>query len=39
VTLKTVEGHLARVFDKLEIKSRGELMQGLGREKTRVRTP
>jgi DNA-binding CsgD family transcriptional regulator len=39
VTLKTVEGHLARVFDKLEIKSRRELMQGLGREKTRVRTP
>ena len=30
VTLKTVEGHLARVYDKLEIAGRGELTQGLG---------
>jgi DNA-binding CsgD family transcriptional regulator len=36
VTLKTVEGHLARVFDKLQISSRGELARGLGDEKTRV---
>ena len=38
VTLKTVEGHLARVFDKLPIAGRGELAQGLGGEKTRVPT-
>jgi DNA-binding CsgD family transcriptional regulator len=38
VTLKTVEGHLARVFDKLRIAGRGELAQGLGGEKTRVPT-
>ena len=29
VTHKTVEGHLARVFDKLQITGRGELAQGL----------
>ena len=38
VTLKTVEGHLARVFDKLEIKSRAELARGLAAEKTRAPT-
>jgi DNA-binding CsgD family transcriptional regulator len=38
VTLKTVEGHLARVFDKLRIAGRGELAQGLAGEKTRVPT-
>lgn len=38
VTLKTVEGHLARVFDKLEIAGRGELAQGLAGEKSRVPT-
>ncbi len=38
VTLKTVEGHLARVFDKLEINSRAELARGLAAEKTRVPT-
>jgi DNA-binding CsgD family transcriptional regulator len=39
VTLKTVEGHLARVYDKLGISGRGELRQGLEGEKTRVPTP
>jgi ATP/maltotriose-dependent transcriptional regulator MalT len=39
VTLKTVEGHLARVYDKLEIAGRGELAQGLLGEKTRVPSP
>jgi DNA-binding CsgD family transcriptional regulator len=38
VTLKTVEGHLARAYDKLRISSRGELARGLGAEKTRVPT-
>jgi DNA-binding CsgD family transcriptional regulator len=38
VTLKTVEGHLARVFDKLRITGRAELAQGLGGEKTGVPT-
>ena len=38
VTLKTVEGHLARVYDKLQIVGRGELTQGLGDGKTRVPT-
>lgn len=38
VTLKTVEGHLARVFDKLEIRSRGDLARGLAGEKSRVPT-
>jgi DNA-binding CsgD family transcriptional regulator len=38
VTLKTVEGHLARVYEKLQIAGRGELAQGLGGEKTRVPT-
>jgi ATP/maltotriose-dependent transcriptional regulator MalT len=38
VTLKTVEGHLARVYDKLQIGGRGELAQGLLGEKTRVPT-
>jgi DNA-binding CsgD family transcriptional regulator len=38
VTLKTVEGHLARVFDKLQIAGRGELAQGLAGENTRVST-
>ncbi|HLZ96093.1 MAG TPA: LuxR C-terminal-related transcriptional regulator [Candidatus Dormibacteraeota bacterium] len=38
VTLKTVEGHLARVYEKLQIAGRGELGQGLGGEKTRVPT-
>src|SRR5215831_13534879 len=35
VTLKTVEGHLARVYGKLSIGSRSELRQGLEGEKTR----
>jgi DNA-binding CsgD family transcriptional regulator len=39
VTLKTVEGHLARVYAKLNIGSRSELRQGLEGEKTRVPTP
>ncbi len=39
VTLKTVEGHLARVYGKLSIGSRSELRQGLAGEKTRVPTP
>jgi DNA-binding NarL/FixJ family response regulator len=38
VTLKTVEGHLARAYDKLEIRGREELGRGLGGEKTRVST-
>jgi DNA-binding CsgD family transcriptional regulator len=36
VTPKTVEGHLGRVYDKLEITGRGELSQALEGEKTRV---
>ena len=37
VTLKTIEGHLSRAYDKLGISSRGELSRILGAEKTRVR--
>jgi DNA-binding CsgD family transcriptional regulator len=39
VTLKTVEGHLARAYAKLEIAGRSELPGALGEEKTRVATP
>ena len=39
VTLKTVEGQLARVYGKLNITSRSQLRQGLEGEKTRVPTP
>jgi DNA-binding CsgD family transcriptional regulator len=38
VTLKTVEGHLARAYGKLRISSRAELARGLGDERTRVPT-
>jgi DNA-binding CsgD family transcriptional regulator len=38
VTPKTVEGHLARAYTKLEISTRGELPQVLEGEKTRVVT-
>ena len=38
VALKTVEGHLARAYGKLGVKSRGELPAVLEREKTRVAT-
>jgi DNA-binding CsgD family transcriptional regulator len=38
VTLKTVEGHLARAYAKLAIPGRGELRQALEGEKTRVPT-
>jgi DNA-binding CsgD family transcriptional regulator len=38
VTLKTVEGHLARAFTKLGIERRGELAPLLEREKTRAPT-
>jgi DNA-binding NarL/FixJ family response regulator len=38
VTLKTVEGHLARAYGKLGISNRGELARGLGDETTRVPT-
>jgi DNA-binding NarL/FixJ family response regulator len=38
VTLKTVEGHLARAFTKLGIERRGELRLLLEKEKTRVPT-
>jgi DNA-binding CsgD family transcriptional regulator len=38
VTLKTIEGHLARAFTKLGIERRGELAPLLEREKTRVPT-
>jgi ATP/maltotriose-dependent transcriptional regulator MalT len=38
VTLKTVEGHLARAYTKLGIGGRGQLSQALGEEKTRVPT-
>lgn len=38
VTLKTVEGHLARAYVKLDVAGRAELRQGLEREKTRVGT-
>jgi len=39
VTLKTVEGHLARGYAKLGIAGRAELPGALGAEKTRVPTP
>jgi DNA-binding NarL/FixJ family response regulator len=39
VTPKTVEGHLARAYGKLEITGRTELAQALEGEKTRVPTP
>jgi DNA-binding CsgD family transcriptional regulator len=39
VTPKTVEGHLARAYGKLEITGRTELAHALEGEKTRVPTP
>ena len=39
VTLKTVEGHLARAYGKLGIAGRPQLAAALGGEKTRVGTP
>jgi DNA-binding NarL/FixJ family response regulator len=39
VTLKTVEGHLARAYSKLGISGRGQLTEALEPEKTRVATP
>jgi len=39
VTLKTVEGHLARAYAKLGIAGRAGLADALGEEKTRVATP
>jgi DNA-binding CsgD family transcriptional regulator len=36
VTLKTIEGHLARAYTKLGISGRGQLSEALGEEKTRV---
>jgi len=39
VTLKTVEGHLARAYAKLGIAGRARLAGALGEEKTRVATP
>jgi len=38
VTLKTIEGHLARAYTKLGIQRRGQLSQFFGGEKTRVPT-
>ena len=38
VTLKTIEGHLARAYSKLGIDGRGQLSRALGGEKTRVPT-
>jgi DNA-binding CsgD family transcriptional regulator len=38
VTLKTVEGHLARAYAKLGIDGRGQLASALSGEKTRVAT-
>ena len=38
VTLKTIEGHLARAYDKLGIAGRGELAAALEEEKPRVAT-
>lgn len=38
ITLKTVEDHLARVYGKLKISSRGELARGVGDERTGVPT-
>ncbi|MBV9083919.1 MAG: hypothetical protein JOZ62_14675 [Acidobacteriaceae bacterium] len=37
VTLKTIEGHLSRAYDKLGISNRGQLSRILEGEKTRVR--
>ena len=39
LTVKTIESHLAHVYDKLEIAGRAELASGLSREKIRVPTP
>ena len=39
VTLKTVEGHLARAYVKLGIAGRAGLADALAEEKTRVATP
>jgi DNA-binding CsgD family transcriptional regulator len=39
VTLKTVEGHLARAYPKLGVTGRGELPSALDGEKTTVVTP
>ena len=39
VTVKTVEGHLARTYAKLGIGRRGELADALDPEKSRVGTP
>jgi DNA-binding CsgD family transcriptional regulator len=38
VTLKTIEGHLSRAYDKLGISSRDQLTQIIDGEKTRVRS-
>ena len=38
VTLKTIEGHLARAYTKLGIERRGQLSQFFGGKKTRVPT-
>jgi DNA-binding CsgD family transcriptional regulator len=38
VTLKTVEGHLSRAYNKLGIEGRGELRRVLDGEKARVPT-
>lgn len=38
ITPKTVEGHLARAYTKLDVSGRAELPQGLEGEKTRVTT-
>ena len=38
MTLKTVEGHLARAYAKLGIAGRAQLPQALEGEKTRVPT-
>jgi DNA-binding CsgD family transcriptional regulator len=39
VTVKTVESHIARVYEKLEIAGRPDLIRGLYGEKIRVPTP
>jgi DNA-binding CsgD family transcriptional regulator len=39
VTVKTVESHIARVYAKLEIAGRPDLIRGLYGEKIRVPTP
>src|SRR6266851_2951892 len=39
LTVKTIESHLAHVYDKLEIAGRADLASGLSREKIRVPTP